>query len=181
MALFVGDGFMESALPLAILCVSSAAACGGVVVNNVLLTMGKTTVFTVTGFVSLAADLVLSFLLIGVLGSTGAALARAGVILASFAIPAWVLWKAFGQDMDWAAFTKSFAASSIMALAVVGAQLVWPGKLLLLLYVALGGVVYLGALRALKALNRGDFELVRGFIPAGAHVLVDLAQKILSS
>ena len=180
MALFVGEGFMESALPLVVLCMSSAAACGSVVVNNVLLTMGRTKIFAITGLVSLAADIGISFLLIGVLGATGAALARAGVIVASFAIPAWILWRAFGQGVDWAAFTNSFTASAIMALAVVLAQLVWPNKLLLLLYAALGGVVYLMALRALRALNNDDFELLRGFIPARAHMLVNLAQKTLT-
>jgi len=180
LALFVGDAFMESALPLVILCVSSALTCGVVIVNNVLLAMGRTTVFTAAGLVSLAVDLGFSFLLIGALGSTGAALARAAVILVSYAVPAWVLRRAYCQGVDHAALIKSVVASSIMALTVAGAQLVWSSKYLLLLYVAVGGVAYLGALRVLKALNRDDFKLVSALVPAKLHWVVDLAEKALT-
>jgi hypothetical protein len=65
-------------------------------------------------------------------------------------------------------------------MAVAGTQPFWSSKYLLLVNVAVGEAVYLGALRALKALNEDDFELVRSLVPTGAHVLVNSAVKVLT-
>ena len=180
MALFVGERFSEGAMPLAILAVASALACGGVVVNNVLLAMGRTSVFSVVSLLSVVSDVALSLLLIGSLGAVGAAIARTSTILISFVFPALFLARLLGPHLDLTAFVKSLVASSLMALAVAGLQLAWSSRYLLPLYVVVGGLVYLAMLRALRALREDDFVLARGFVPARARGLVDLAHRFLT-
>jgi len=180
MTFFVGDRFSEGAVALAILASASALACGSVIINNVFLATGETSIFYVVGLLSLVTDVGLSFLLIGPLGSTGAAVARAFVIIVSFAFPALVLVRMLGPYLDMDAFVKSLFASSFMVLVVFCLQLVLSSRYLLPLYVIVGGLVYFTMLRVLRALREDDFVLMRGFVPAKMCLLVDLAQRFLA-
>ncbi|MCJ7635410.1 polysaccharide biosynthesis C-terminal domain-containing protein, partial [Candidatus Bathyarchaeota archaeon] len=180
MAFFVGERFLEGAIPLAILALASAFACGSVVVNSVLLAMGRTTIFSFASLLSIGSDLVLSFLLIGSLGPIGAALARASTLIVSFGLPALFLVRLKGQNLDLPAFKKSLAASSGMALVVLAMQLIWMSKYLLPLYVVGGGLAYFAMLRALKTFNEEDFALISRLVPGKVRVLVSLLQKYLT-
>jgi O-antigen/teichoic acid export membrane protein len=175
--LFVGNRFLGGALPLAILVLASALTCGSVVVNNMLLAMGRTRVFAVVSLLSVVADVALSFLLIGVFGAVGAAIARAATIFISFGLPALALIGLHSLSLDSNAFTKSLAASSIMALVVLTTQLVYLSELMLPFYIVIGGLAYLLGLKALKVLREEDFILAETLVPGKMRKAVDLVRR----
>ena len=181
MIVFVGERFIGGALPLAILSLSSALACGSVITNSVLLATGKTGIFSLVGILSVVADIVFAFLLIGPLGPVGAAIARSSVVLVQFIVPTVVLTKTLGQHLDLKSCAKSIVASSVSALAVLGVQAMSPSTSLLplLAAVVVGGLVYLVMLRVLKALGRGDFMLLGSLLPKRTKKLVKVAETIL--
>ena len=181
MIVFVGERFIGGAIPLAILSLSSALACGSVITNSVLLATGKTSIFSLVGVLSIVADIAFALLLIGPLGPLGAAIARSSVAIVQFIVPAIVLTKTLGQHLDLKSCAKSIAASSVSAVAVLGAQTAWPSTSLLplLAAVVVGGLVYLVMLRVLKALGSDDFMLLENLLPKRARKLVEVAEAIL--
>jgi hypothetical protein len=51
-----------------------------------------------------------------------------------------------------------------MAIILFALQLVYYTKFMLLVYVLVGGIIYIISLRLLKAVDEQDMELVRGFL-----------------
>ena len=67
-----------------------------------------------------------------------------------------------------------------MAAVVYVVELVRYGKLLLPVYVAIGGIVYLTMLRVLRAVDREDIELLRGLLGQRFAFLCDLFSWIVA-
>ena len=82
---------------------------------------------------------------------------------------------------DVEALWKSWVASSVMAVAVLGLQFLLYSKYLLPLYVLGGGVVYLIMLRFLRAVRAHDIHLVKAFVGKRFERLVDYVRPIVIS
>jgi PST family polysaccharide transporter len=175
--IFVGDRFLIGALPLAILALGSALTCGSVVVNSVLLAVGRTRIFAVVSLFAIMVNVALSFVLIGPYGAVGAAIARLATLFVSFGLTSLGLLRLHGHNLDWAVFARSLAAASLMALVLLGLQLVWLREYLLPLYAVVGALVYLLGLKALKALRQEDIALAEGLLPANVRWVLALIRR----
>jgi antigen flippase len=175
--LFVGDRFLVGALPLAILALGSALTCGSVVVNSVLLAVGRTSVFAVVSFFSILVNVTLSFALIGPYGAVGAAVARVATLFVSFGLTALTLLRLHGHNLEWAVFARSLGAASFMAVVLLGMQLVWFREYLLPFYAIVGALAYLVGLKALKALRQEDVTLAEGLLPAKVGWVLALIRR----
>jgi len=178
--LFAGDRYSSGAPALAVIALASAFTCLGAVLNNVLLSIGRTRIFLVASVIAISVDSLLCILLVGPLGSLGAAISRAALILSLFLVPALWLRSIMGLNVDSDAYLKSLIGSAVMAGVVMVAEVYWTGRYLLPVYILIGGTVYLVMLRLLRAVKQRDIELVKQFLPFRLGLL-DLLGKILAS
>jgi len=58
-------------------------------------------------------------------------------------------------------------------------EVVWMDRLLLPLYVLVGGVAYLSMLRILRVVNASDVILVRNFLPRQMNSIVEFLARAL--
>ncbi|MCJ7770270.1 flippase [Candidatus Bathyarchaeota archaeon] len=179
MIFFVGEQFSAGALPLAILAVAAACSGATIIINNILLAEGRTSVFTFASLISLVADVALSFLLIGSLGSVGAALARSSTIIISLVFPLLFLGEPAQKYLDSRVFAKALLASCVMALAVWGIESIRMSKYLLPVYVGVGLIVYMGMIKILKVVSKEDFNFARAFVPQKMKRIINLAERVL--
>jgi len=132
--------------------------------------------------IGVSISVLLGFLLVPLTGVRGAAVLRGFAMVLSLALMLIVLkrMKLFAVAFDFEALWKSWAASSVMAVAVLGSQFFLYSKYLLPLYVLLGGVVYLVMLRFLRAVKAHDVRLIRALFSgrlghfierAGSHLI----------
>ena len=66
-----------------------------------------------------------------------------------------------------------------MGLIVLVLEVVWMDRLLLPLYVLVGGVAYLSMLRILRVVNASDVILVRNFLPRQMNSIVEFLARAL--
>jgi O-antigen/teichoic acid export membrane protein len=180
MVFFVGEQFSSGALSLAILAGSAAFSGATAIVTNVLLAEGRTSIFTFASLLSLVADVVISFLLIGSLGTVGAALAKSSTIIVSLVIPLLFLGEPVQKYLDERVLGKAFLASCVMALSVWAMESIKMSKYLLPVYVGVGALVYFGMIKILKGVKKEDFRFVRAFVPQKMNSIVNLAERILT-
>jgi len=65
---------------------------------------------------------------------------------------------------DMKAYQSAWIASLVMGVVVLGAQQIFYNKYLLVLYVGLGALVFLFAMRQLRAVRREDIDLLSDFL-----------------
>jgi hypothetical protein len=70
--------------------------------------------------------------------------------------------KAMGLDVE--AIWKSLVAGIVMSVVLFGAQMILYSRLLLPVYVVLGGITYLAVLRLLKTVRKDDLDLVSRYL-----------------
>jgi len=163
--LFVGSSYAAGSTALAIISIAAAVTCLAPLVNGVLLSLGSTRVMMEGSMVSIAGAIVVGFPLVRSIGINGAALTRAGLLILGFSYTAYRLARIHGLYIDGDALKKSCAASAAMALAVVPLELLLQNRYLLPIYIALGAVVYLLAVKALHVLQPADIDLISNFLP----------------
>jgi hypothetical protein len=82
-------------------------------------------------------------------------------------------------QLDKEAIMKSVVASGAMALAMEAFQLAYYSRFLLPLYLAVGLVVYLLSMRALKAVNTADMDLIRRMLGPRFSRICDLLSWVV--
>ena len=179
-ALFVGERYTPGAHALALIALASAFTCFGAVFSSILLSVGETRIFFISGCVAIIVDGLLCVLFVGSLGSTGAAIARAFLILVSFIVPALRLRSVMGLNIDFKAYLNSLISSSVMAGVVLSAEVLLANKYALPLYILLGGAVYIIMLRFLRVLNQNDMTILGQFLPFKIGTCRFLARILIS-
>lgn len=177
---FFGESYTSGSLPVAIVSIATALTSASMIVSSLLLSLDMTRTILETSLVSVATGAVFCALLVSPLGSVGAAIGRAALLLSAFAYSAYVLKKVFGLYFDITAFKKSLLCSAAMAIGVIAAQSLLSGTNMLPLYVAIGSVIYILMLKLLKALNAEDFELLKEILPSRFQRFTSFFEKFFS-
>jgi O-antigen/teichoic acid export membrane protein len=179
MTLFAGLAYEAAAPPLTVISTGIALSCLTVVVNAILLSLGKTkTVLTATTL-AILSDITVCILLIPHLGVVGAALGRATLAIINLLCLLYAMKRSYGFHYDRAALAKAWLSTLVMALILIALQWVKMERTLLPLYVAIGILTYAAMLKATKALNHEDAELAKAFLPKKLGKLVNFTAKIL--
>ena len=180
-SLFAGRAYETGAVPLAILSLFGAATCVGAALSDVFLIAERTKVSALLTLFVTSTSVFLGFLLLPPTGVLGAAILRGVAMALSLVLMLGVLkrMRLFEVSFDLEALWKSLAASSTMAVAVLGFQLVLYSKYLLPFYVLAGGLVYLAMLRFLRAVRAHDIHLVKVFVGRRFERLVGWASSFL--
>jgi hypothetical protein len=81
--------------------------------------------------------------------------------------------------LDNQTIVKSVMAGGVMALAIEAFQLLYYSRYLLLVYLSVGFVVYLLAMRALRAVNAADMNLIRQILGPRFCAVCDLLALLI--
>jgi len=90
-------------------------------------------------------------------------MARGFGMITSTALTILFLRKKLSLRLDLGIMSKTLAACVVMAAIVMGVQIPFYSQYLLPLYMVIGAVVYLTALRVLKAVKQEDIDLLRKY------------------
>jgi O-antigen/teichoic acid export membrane protein len=162
--LFVGQAYVSGALPLTIFALAFAVTAFTTPLGPVFLaleaTIAAASIFAVSVLIGLAA----AFVLLPIGGIVGVSIARALAIISPAVLQVLILRKKITLDLDVNTIAKTFIAGTVMAVALLGVQLIYYNKFMLPAYILLGGAVYLLMLRSLKAVSLDDMNLLRSFL-----------------
>ena len=118
-----------------------------------------------------------AYLLLPFFGITGASIARGLVMVASLALTIIALRRMKAVSIDVTTLWKSLVAGGVMAGVLVLVQTFFYSNILLPAYMVLGGIIYLTALRLLKAVREHDIELIHKYL----GTRLSLVSKILGT
>jgi stage V sporulation protein B len=179
LALFVGQAYTEGAGPLMILAGVFAFTLVGTVVGPMLLALGETRAASVITVASVSFSLVVALVLLPTWGMLGASMARGLAMIFSTALAVLVTRKKVRLELDNEAIVKSLVAGVTMAAVVMAMQFLMYSRFLLPLYVVGGCIVYLTALRVLKAARTEDIDLIRKYLGNRMNFMVTAVSRIL--
>jgi len=177
--LFAGVQYMEGAALLAVFSISMALTALSIIVNSVLSSLAKTRILLEVNSLAVFVDTLLCLILLPYFGVVGAAFGRAASTIVFFAYCDRRLKSIHKFRYDGEAFKKSWLGSIVMGLIVLVLEVVWMDRLLLPLYVLVGGVAYLSMLRILRVVNASDVILVRNFLPRQMNSIVEFLARVL--
>jgi len=164
--IFAGLGYVDAALPLAIFCVTMAFTQIGVAITPTLLALGKTRSLLNAQMLGIASNIAIVLTLAPSFGINGVALGRVGLMFAPLGYTVYVLLKSYGFHVDKYAFTKAWAGSLSMALAVLITQLYFRFDVRLTpLYILLGLAIYLAMVRWMKLIDHEDALFLDSILP----------------
>jgi O-antigen/teichoic acid export membrane protein len=164
LTLFVGQAYVSGTEPLMILCCFFALTLFGTALGPMLLALGETRLSSLITIVSIVAGLASAALLLPISGITGASIARSLVLVTTTALTFIVLHRQNAMKLDVQAIWKSLLAGAVMAGTLLLAQLIVYSRSMFPVYILAGGVIYLVALRLLKAVRKEDVDLIGRFL-----------------
>ena len=182
-SLFAGRAYEAGAIPLAVLSLFGAFTFVGVALSDIFSITERTKISALLTSIGVSISVFLGFLLLPSTGVLGAAVLRGFAMVLSLALMLVILkrMKFFAFALNFEALWKSWVASSVMAVAVLGTQFLLYSKYLLPLYVLVGGAVYLSMLRFLRAVRAHDIHLVKAFVGRRWAPLIEWAGSLLTS
>lgn len=177
--LFGGWEYVGAAEPLIIISLGALITTLGLALSPILMTLERTTIASVLSLISVALSFLLSYLLVVPLNLSmvGAAWARALAGIVSLFLTLYIVTRYVKIAFDKEALWKSLAASGLLVVAIIGADLIRmllsPSTYQFLvirlhlvpIYVILGGVAYFVGLVLLKAIKKQDVETLKEYLP----------------
>jgi O-antigen/teichoic acid export membrane protein len=161
---FVGQAYVGGTDALAILSLFFALTAFGSVLGTMLVALSETrTVLWIT-VASVLMAVGSAYFLLPFFGITGASIARGLVMVASLALTIIALRRKKAVSIDVTTLWKTLVAGGLMAGVLVLVQMVFYSRILLPAYIILGGIIYLAALRLLKAVQEHDIELIHKYL-----------------
>jgi O-antigen/teichoic acid export membrane protein len=130
----------------------------GIALSPMLLALAETRVASAIATGSVILSLTTAILLVPPWGMLGASVARGLAMITGTTLTFLFLKKRLRLNLDLVAMFKILVAGIIMAAVVVAVQIPIYSPRLLPLYIVIGGVVYLTALRVLKAVKQEDIN-----------------------
>jgi len=178
--LFAGPLYARGDTILAIFSLLGGICSISAVLGILLLVYNMTPTLLLINLVSIGASMVMMPVLLPRLGVTGMAIIKgtAMIILLVLAIAA--LKRRVRMEFDKQALWKSWGAGTIMLIAVGLMEQVYFNAYLLPVYILVGGVTYMGALRILKVVDQDDLKLVRNLLGNRATFIANILEKILT-
>jgi O-antigen/teichoic acid export membrane protein len=164
LTLFVGRAYLSGTEPLMILCCFFALTLFGTALGPMLLALEETRLSSLITIVSIVAGLASAALLLPISGIIGASIARSLVLVTTTALTLIVLHRQNAMKLDVQAIWKSLLAGGVMTGTLLFIQLIVYNSILLPIYILAGCVIYLIALRLLKAVRREDVDLIGRYL-----------------
>jgi len=181
LTLFVGESYSNGTVPLMILSgVFAITVIGSTALPPVLLALGKTRLTATIMVVSVIISLAAAYVLLPTWGIVAASAARGLAMVISAVLTIYIVGKMIPLNLESRSILRTLFAGIVMAVVVYAVELVRYGKLLLPVYVAVGGVVYLVMLRVLRAVDIEDVELLRGLLGERFAPLCELFSWIVA-
>ncbi len=163
-SLFAGKIYASAGQPLTVLCVAMAVSVLWLILGKILLVLDQTLLYASMILSSVFAGLLLGVFFVPLFGSLGASIARALSMILALIFLAAATSKKINLKIDTGALWRSWVAGLVMAAALLLAQSVSTGLLLLPLYVAAGSLIYALMLRALRAVTETDVRFLERFL-----------------
>jgi O-antigen/teichoic acid export membrane protein len=179
LALFVGEAYVGGAQPLMVLAAIFAFTLFGAALTPMLLALGETRTVSLIETVSVGMGLGSAFLLLRVLGMLGAALSRGISMITVTSLTVYALSRRIRIRLDLEAMAKSLAGGMVMAIAVAATEVLVYNKFLLPVYVLVGMVVYMAALRSLTAIREEDIEFITSYLGHRLAFVAHVLRRIL--
>ena len=161
---FVGQAYVGGTDSLAILSLFFALTAFGSVLPTMLVALSETRMVMWITVASVLMALASAYVLLPFFGITGASMARGLVTVTSLGLTIIALRRKKAVSIDLTTLWKTLVAGGVMAGILVLVQMAFYSSILLPAYVVLGGIVYLAALRMLKAVREHDIELVHKYL-----------------
>jgi O-antigen/teichoic acid export membrane protein len=179
LTLLVGRSYEGGALPLAVLALASTASIVALSLSPILIVLNETLLAALTAILPLPFSVAVALISIPTLGILGAAIARGLSMVLGLLLTSYFVRRKISADLDYQAIIKSVAASGTMALTMEAVQLLYYSRFLLPLYLVVGALVYLLAMRALRAMNTADIELLRHTLGPRSGRISDLLSRLV--
>lgn len=160
LSLFVGRTYVTGSYPLMILSSVFAFTVIGIVLGPMLLALAHTRVASTITAGSVILSITAALLLVPTWGMLGASTARAVGMITTTTLTILFLRKKLRLQLELGMMVKTLAAGVVMAAVVMVVQVPFYSQYLLPLYVVIGAVAYLTALRLLKAVKQEDIDLI---------------------
>ena len=160
LSLFVGRAYVTGSNSLMILSGVFAFTVIGIVLGPMLLALAHTRVASAITAGSVILSITTALLLVPTWGMLGASTARGLGMITSTALTILFLRKKLSLRLDLGMISKTLTASVIMAAIVMAVQIPFYSQYLLPLYIVIGAVAYLTALRLLKAVKQEDIDFI---------------------
>jgi len=164
LTVFVGEAYVGGTLPLMILCLAFGLTAFSVGVTPMLVAISGTRMSMVATAASVLVGLASAYFLLPIWGIVGTSVARGLAMVASAGFVLLVLDRRKAMGLDVEAIWKSLVAGIVMSVVLFGAQMILYSRLLLPVYVVLGGITYLAVLRLLKTVRKDDLDLVSRYL-----------------
>jgi O-antigen/teichoic acid export membrane protein len=161
LTLLVGVRYAGGVIPLAILTLASVCTIIAIAFSPALIVLNETLLAALTSILPLPLSVGVALISIPVLGIVGASIARALSMLLSLLLTWYFVRRKIHLKLDTQTIVKSIVASGAMASVMEALQLSYYNRFLLPLYLSVGLVIYLLAMRALRAVNAADMDLIR--------------------
>lgn len=174
LTLLVGVEYAGGAIPLTILALASVSTIIATALTPILIILNETLLAALTSLLPLPLSVGVALIAIPVLGIVGASVARALSMILSLLLAWYFVRGKILIKLDYQAIMKSTLAGGVMALAMEAAQLLYYSRFLLPLYLSVGLLVYLLVMRALRAVNAADVDLIRRMLGSRFSRICDL-------
>jgi len=176
--LMAGTGYYETVLPLAVISISSIALGFAIPIIVGLQSLGETASIFRISIVALIVEILVGLVTIPILGIAGASLTRSVFFFSTLVYGVFTARRFLKIIFDQEAIWKSVVAGIVMAISVFALQVLYYSVILLPLYVAVGGFVYILALKSLRGLNDKDIIIIEGTLPKMLKWTVKPIQKM---
>ena len=179
LTLLVGVSYQGGVIPLAVLALGSIASIVALSLGPVLIVLNETPLAALASILPIPLSVAFAFISIPMLGILGASIARALSMLLSLVLMWYFVRRKITVKLDSQAILKSAAASGGMALVMEVLQLVYYSRFLLPVYLLVGLLAYLLAMRALKTMSTGDVDLLRRTLGPRSSRMCDLLSRLV--
>lgn len=177
-----GAAFADAVPPATVLVIAGAIGAISFVGTNLIMAMDRSDFLFLSGLIAAGLTLVAGLTVIPAFGLMGAVWARAAVQLAAVAFGAWfILWR-LRFPLPLRHLGRLLAAAILCAGAARLCLAAVPGPVALPVAIAAGVVVYVAAVRLIKALPASDLAWLRAMasrLPVSLRRGVDLALRLV--
>ena len=179
LTLLVGGAYQAGVIPLAVLALGSIASIVAMSLGPVLIVLNETTLAALVSILPIPLSVAVALISIPVLGILGASIARAFSMLLSLLLTWYFVRRKIVVKLHSKAILKSIVASFGMALVMEALQLLYYSRFLLPVYLLVGFLAYILAMRALKAISSDDIDLLRRTLGSRFSRVCDLLSRLV--
>ena len=171
--------YSAAIIPTVILCLATTVLSINVVLESLLLSVGKARRVLESNLLGIASNIIVSILLLPIIGVFGAALGRTAYILFTTFYAGLILKREKALEFRGAGSLRIITCVIIMALAVIVTRLIFPVPQMLSVFVLVGFGVFILSVRFTGVMTTEDYILVEQLLPRRLKGLTPWISRIL--